>query len=382
MSENEKTISLCAAGDVALGGALEGKLDTPGARRAVVEGVESAFSGSDIRFLNLDCTFDTRGVPPHPDEYLVSASPGQLKLLRELDIDVVSLANNHSMDFGGGSLAATQSHLESLGIGYVGVGGDLATARQPRIVERNGVRVGFLAYASTHPWVGALAAGSQTAGVAPLEPGMMREDVQALREQVDCAVVSVHWGKEYLHYPPPRNVELGRRLVEWGAGLVLGHHPHVIQGIESYRGAVICYSLGNFLFPDYPGQELAFRGAHQVSLLARFRIGRTRVKCEEVLPVCFSDENRLEWPQGDYERELKEQLQEYSAALQRTGYEAFWGGLVRRHEWNRLRRVFLEEVVQAGWRAGIARLLRLGMKNFRSVGRSFAEIFTGAGKSS
>ena len=102
MSENEKTISLCAAGDVALGGALEGKLDTPGARRAVVEGVESAFSGSDIRFLNLDCTFDTRGVPPHPDEYLVSASPGQLKLLRELDIDVVSLANNHSMDFGGG----------------------------------------------------------------------------------------------------------------------------------------------------------------------------------------------------------------------------------------------------------------------------------------
>lgn len=380
MSEREGTIILCAAGDVALGGILEGRLGTAGARGAVVEAVKPVFAGSDIRFLDLDCTFDTRGDPPHPEEYLVSASPGQLELLRDLEVDVVSLANNHSMDFGGESLAATQVHLEKLGIGHVGAGGDLATARRPHIVERNGLRVGFLAYASTHPWVGSLAAGPDTAGVAPLEPEMMQADVKALRERVECVVVSVHWGKEYLHYPPPFNVELGHRLIDWGVDLVLGHHPHLIQGIERYRQGVICYSLGNFLFPDYPGQGLAFRAERRESLVLVFAFSASGVETEWIAPVAMDDDGRLRLLQGDDDRRVMDEVAEYSTAVSRVDYAGWWQRQVRDYELRRLWRVFDQEVIQAGWKGGASRLLRLGAKNFRSIGRSLVEIFTGAGK--
>ena len=380
MTEMRNSIRLCAAGDVALGGILEGRLDTPEDREKVIRGVMPFFARGDIRLLDLDCTFDTGGTPPHPDEYLVWAFPGQLALLQDLRLDIVSLANNHSMDFGGDSLAATQEHLRERGIAWVGAGADLSVARKPHIAELDGIRVGFLGYASTHPWVGAVAAGSGKHGVAPLEPEIMQEDVESLRKKVDCVVVSLHWGKEYLHYPPPENIDLGHRLVEWGAKLILGHHPHVLQGIERYRDGIICYSLGNFLFPDYLEQRLHFKGEQNLSLLALFRLDKEGVELEALQLASRGESGDLELLKGDREEQEEERLDRYSAVLGREDYRDCWSAQVRRYEARRLWRVFEEEVIKAGWRGGTVRLLRLGVKNFRSVGRSLAEILTGAGK--
>ena len=372
---SDNSLRLGAAGDVALGGVLEGVDPVPLAAE-----VRSFFAESDLNFVDLDCTLDSKGRPPNPQEYLVAASPRQLDLLTQLQIHLVSQANNHSIDYGGSSLAATQAHLQAAGIGWVGAGADLESARRPLILERQGLRVGFLGYASTHPWVGALPAGEGRPGVAPLEPELMRADIQALSRQVDCVVVSVHWGKEFIPYPPPQNVQLGHCLIDWGARLVLGHHPHIIQGIEGYRDGIICYSLGNFLFPDYPDQGLAFEGTGRESLLVRFRITRAGAALEQVVPVCLAPEGRLARLRGGREEAVHLALLGYSAALRQPEYRAFWQGQVRRAEVRRLWRVFGQEVVQAGWRRGAARLLRLGRKNFQSVGRSLREILLGTGR--
>ena len=378
MSEKKPYILLCAVGDIALGGSLEGAFETSGGAGELASQISPLFTESDIGFSNLDCTFDTTGEPPRPDEYLVHATPGQLDILKELGIDIVSQANNHSLDFGGEGLVRTQRHLEARGIKYVGAGPDLERARSPVIVECKGRRVGFLAYASTHPWVDAWAATGESAGVAPLDIEFIREDISALRNSVDGLVVSLHWGKEYIHYPPPENVKLARQLVDWGVDLVLGHHPHVIQGIEQYGRGLICYSLGNFLFPDYGEQRLVFREQQRISLLVRCKLSEGADLIDVVL-VRQEEGGRLVPLAGTEESILRAELSRLSKALERPDYGTFWRSQARRHELRRLWRVFNEEVIEAGWKGGSARLLQLGSKNFRSIGRSFSEIFSREG---
>ena len=378
MHGREQAIRLSAVGDLALGGALEDHAD-----RFLSGSTEvlERLHGSDLVFGDLDCTVDTRGTPPHPDEYLVSAPAGQLRLLDEMNIHVVSQANNHSFDYGAEALATTRAELERSGMQVVGAGVDLASARQAVVIRRAGLDIGFLAYASTHPWVGATAATAASPGVAPLEPAMIEEDVRALATEVDCVAVSVHWGKEYIHYPPPSHIDLAHDIVDWGARLIIGHHPHVIQGIEEYGGGVICYSLGNFLFPDYHEQRLSFAAECRESLLLTFEVSANRVGLVEVTPVVMSADCVLRPACGDERRAFEERLEEYSTKLLAPRYDKVWSASVRAHEWRRLRRVLQTEIIDAGWRGGPARLASLGMKNVKSIGRSLWEIVGGRGES-
>ena len=374
MSDQEKSIRLTAVGDLALGGALEDHAD-----RFLSGSTEilSRLRESDLVFGDLDCTFDTQGTPPNPDEYLVSASAGQLRLLEEMNIHVVSQANNHSLDFGAGSLATTRSELERRGIKAVGAGTDLASAREPVVIRRGGLTIGFLAYASTHPWVGAVAATSAGAGVAPLDAELIEPDVKALAAAVDCVVVSLHWGKEYIHYPPPSHIDLARDIVTWGGRLVIGHHPHVIQGVEEHGRGVICYSLGNFLFPDYGDQHLAFAAECRESLLLTFEVRPESVRVAQVTPVVMSDECVLREACGAARRLFHDRFEQYSRQLHEPGYDRLWATQIRAQELRRLRRVLKAEVLDAGWRSGLARLSSLGFKNIRSIGRSLREIVGG-----
>ena len=367
------TIHLCAAGDIALGGTIELCGDWK-----IEEYCDSALLAllhrSDIAFANLDCTFDCSGTPPHPDEYLVAAPPEQLDLIAELGINVVSQANNHSMDFGGDSLAITQDSLKSRSVVAVGAGGNLVEAMTPAIIERNGTTVGLLAYASTHHWVGAHAAGAASPGVAPFDIGVVEVAVDKLGRQVDCVVVSVHWGKEYLNYPPPSSISAAHRIIDAGAKLVLGHHPHVVQGIEHYRGGVICYSLGNFLFPDYPAQGLFFEAQNHDSMIAVFAIDGDAVEVAEIVPCRFSGGKRIVGLDAEQAERRRGEMEELSAAILRPDYSAFWSRQVKTHELNRIKRVFRDEVLGAGWMGGARRMISIGAKNLRSIGRSIDEI--------
>ena len=374
---SNSVIRLCAVGDVALGGTINPK------EGWTVEGccdpdILAQLRLSDITFANLDCTFDCSGSPLDPDEYLISAPAEQLHILGDLGLDVVSQANNHSMDYGGEALASTQKHLTERGLAFTGAGENSAAAARPAIIERRGMRIGFLAYASTHHWVGAHAASVDSAGVAGLDVTIVCSAVSELAPQVDCVVVSLHWGKEYLNYPSPTNVDMAHEIVDAGGLLVLGHHPHVAQGIEHYKHGVICYSLGNFLFPDYPEQGLIFDGEERDSVLAVFEIGKGVVSVSMLVPCRLSRANQITaFDTLERERFLAD-LDEYSAAVAQPDYSLVWNNKLKAHEIRRVKKVF-REVFGQGWKKGTRRVFSLGIKNFRSFGRSIDEILFGSG---
>jgi len=199
------------------------------------------------------------------------------RVLADAGFTVMSAASNHVMDQGQQVLSDTIAAAEEHGIHLVGAGSTLKEARQPVIVECKGVRVGFLAYLSvgnddvwaTDDHAGAVPLRASTtyetvesiggqAGAAPRvvtqtfpeDLAAMVEDVAALRSQVDILVVSAHWG---IYQDPAtvamHRVEAAHAAIDAGADLILGHHPHIIQGIEFYKGKAIFYALNNFCLP-------------------------------------------------------------------------------------------------------------------------------------
>jgi len=120
------------------------------------------------------------------------------------------------------------------------------------IVEAEGRRIGLLAYADTRPHVGAVPATDRSAGVAPLQPEMILEDLQRLSASVDDVWLFLHWGREYFRYPEPEQRTLAQAFAEAGADLIVGIHPHVVQGSERFGDTPVYYSLGNFVFPPIP----------------------------------------------------------------------------------------------------------------------------------
>lgn len=230
-------------------------LDRDVKREGLREGWEHIFkevapriNQADLAFANLESPIGAKGHFIN----MFQAPPEAMKGLAYAGFDVVSLANNHTLDYHHEGMFETMRLLEENEIDWVGAGNNIHEARAPLIKEINGVKVGFLAYTemwfvhAREPisWEGT----AKEPGVAPARLEIIVEDVNELKNTVDCVVVSIHWGKEYTHDPTPEQKLLARATVDAGADLVLGHHPHVLQGIEFYKEGVIAYSLGNFVF--------------------------------------------------------------------------------------------------------------------------------------
>jgi poly-gamma-glutamate synthesis protein (capsule biosynthesis protein) len=202
-------------------------------------------SSADIAIGNLEAPFGAGG-RAFKKRFTFLVPPRHAAALARAGFDVVALANNHIMDFGPGPLETTLRLLDSLGIGRSGAGRDAAEARRPAIIERDGAAVAFLSYSRVHPrqfW-----AGRKRPGTAAADEPEVVADVREAKRRAQLVVVSVHWGAELMETPKEYQVRLAHAAVDAGADLVLGHHPHVLQGLELYRGRLIAYSLGNFAF--------------------------------------------------------------------------------------------------------------------------------------
>ncbi len=176
-------------------------------------------------------------------EYNFRMKPVHLATMKNGGINVVTGANNHAHDYGAEGLLETIRHLDSAGIARVGIGRNLAEARMPAMFSLNGTLIGILGYAGWN-----FPATDRSPGVAPRDINLIRDDVRQLREKADVVIVTFHWGTELDTVPNSEQLFLGRGAVDAGADIVIGHHPHVLQGIEQYRGKTIAYSLGNFIF--------------------------------------------------------------------------------------------------------------------------------------
>ena len=206
------------------------------------------FKGADVVFANLESPVaPVGGRPGRP--YQFNAPAALPKDLRASGFTIFSTANNHAFDQGAKGVKETLQRLRAEQLLEVGSGDTEADAEQPRVVERNGVKLAFLAFTdlfnldlnrkATEPWVRPL----------DLEPALAA--VQAARKDADAVVVSVHWGDEFHHEPTKRHREIAAKLVAAGADLILGHHPHVLQPMEIFepegRTGLVVYSMGNFI---------------------------------------------------------------------------------------------------------------------------------------
>ena len=176
-------------------------------------------------------------------------SPEALEtMMHKLGIRYVNLANNHVMDFGEKGLLRLMETLDDIRVQYFGAGRTYSEAMKPVLVSMNGVRLGLIGF-SWKP-IESVGATQAKAGVALIPPeNKLCDAVADLRRDCDHVVVSFHWGYEYERYPLPLHRKLAHAVVDAGASVVIGHHPHVYQGAESYKGGIIYYSLGNFYMP-------------------------------------------------------------------------------------------------------------------------------------
>ena len=170
--------------------------------------------------------------------------------MKKYNFAAMSVANNHAMDFGRAAFIEGLKILGRSGISYGGGGKNKKEAFDGAIIESKGMKIGFIAFSGVIPDVDWYA-GEKRPGIIGAykvhEPEVL-EAVSSLASRCDILVVSVHWGKEGTRVPGTGEIELGHKLVDSGADVVMGHHPHVVQGFEKYNDKLILYSLGNFIF--------------------------------------------------------------------------------------------------------------------------------------
>lgn len=173
-------------------------------------------------------------------------NPAVLTAIRDSGISLCSLANNHTLDYGRIGLLDTLAYLSQYGLKSMGAGCNESSAHQPLIVNQNGLKIAFLAY-TDYPYVGLLY-DPNNATVARASDPLVVRDIKQVKKQVDLVIVSFHWGTEFASEPNARQRTLAQLAIDSGADLIIGHHPHVLQPSEYYKGKLIIYSLGNFIF--------------------------------------------------------------------------------------------------------------------------------------
>ena len=173
--------------------------------------------------------------------------------IKEMGFDVVSLANNHTWDLGEDGLLNTIGIIKENGIQYCGAGSNLKEASRPAVIEKDGTSVAILAYCMYgNKYLGHVElAEKDKAGINPLDIDSVVSDIKKAKQEYDMVVVLPHWGKEYRYDPLPECVSMAKKMIRAGADAVLGSHPHQVQPFMKYRGKPICFSMGNFLFPDF-----------------------------------------------------------------------------------------------------------------------------------
>ena len=242
-------IIVSAVGDIMLDGTARPVMIELGYDYPFVQ-MRQYFSDSQIIFGNLEGPLTDRGTPEQDKKFVFRSPPTKVSnALKNAGFNVVSLANNHTLDYGADGLAQTIEVLDAANILHAGAGADLTAARQPAWFQVNGQRIAILAYSVTLPEN--YYAEKSRAGTAFAHEAQVRADVTAARDHADIVLVSFHWGQEGKTVLREYQTRLGHLAIDAGAQAVIGHHPHILQGIERYKDGIILYSLGNFTFGSY-----------------------------------------------------------------------------------------------------------------------------------
>ena len=249
-------VQITVVGDVMLGRRVGAAMARSADFAAPLRPMAARLAAADVTIGNFEATLSRDGAPTQGGDSF-AADPRVAEGLRVAGFDVLSLANNHVGDWGSRALSQTVDRVRAMGITPVGAGADLAAARAGAVVEAHGIRVGVLATDSIgeSPAAGPDRPGTNRVNMpprtGPIDDAAVARvvgDVRALRPQVDLLLVVSHWGTQYTNAPEDSQRILGRALLAAGADLVVGGHPHWVQGVEVVGDRLLVHSLGNFVF--------------------------------------------------------------------------------------------------------------------------------------
>jgi len=268
-------LEIVAGGDVMIGHWTLSYLEKYGADYPFLK-IESTLKAADIAFANIEAPFADSGKAVENKRFTFKVPTKYAKSIKNAGFNLVSIANNHIMDFGEPALATTRNILQENAIHFSGAGLSLQDAWEPAIVETDAGKVALLAFAMTFPkefW-----ANDSTGGTAYPYENKMAATIDSLNSKVDYILVSFHWGTEKKTTPNDYQTYFARLAIDHGADLVLGHHPHVLQGFEIYKNRLIAYSLGNLAFSAYSKAALN-------SILLKVKLHKDGLFTAGILPL-------------------------------------------------------------------------------------------------
>ncbi len=307
-----REVVISVAGDVLLDRGVADAIQKNGPSYPYA-GVAPLFNRDDITIANLECPLTTADSGAMKEKrFVFKAAPENAAVLKQAGFDALMLANNHTMDYFSRGLTDTMNALEGAGLFYAGAG-PAREAIKPLYIEKNGVRVGILSYSSLPP-EGYLYDGS-SATIAHARAGFleeMRREISEAAAVCDFLLVYFHWGTEYRHDAGSMQVEIAHAAVDAGASAVIGAHPHVLQGRETYKGAPVYYSIGNFVF------DKQIPEGTDEALIVQLTVGRGGLISVKELPVVIRDcQPRL--ADSGTAAEITAKLDRYSRRFAGTG---------------------------------------------------------------
>jgi poly-gamma-glutamate synthesis protein (capsule biosynthesis protein) len=303
----ETQVSLIAVGDIMLGDhplyvgrGVGAKIKQKGPTFPFSE-VASNLKEGDVIFGNLEAVLSNRGIDSKRlSSVSMRAAPEAVEGLTYAGFNILSLANNHILEHGEDAVSETMTILSRHDIKYVGVDTDITKAREPLIVDAKGIKIAFLAYCLIP---------DKTAYISINDPQEICSDVRKAKPQADVVVVSLHWGNEFMEKPSPSQVRLAHQIIDAGASVILGHHPHVLQGVETYKKGIIAYSLGNFIFDQIFLEETRYGVILECLLSKDGAVGY------KLLPTYTDDEYVLHLLQGQAKEASLAELEALSSEL-------------------------------------------------------------------
>ena len=246
--EPTEPVTLVFTGDVLLSDYVLNNYNSKGISGVASDDLLSELQQADLTIINNEFPFSTRGSQAPDKQFTFRVDPSYVSVLTDMGVDIAGLANNHVLDYGSDALLDTFDTLDAAGIDYMGAGVDMDRASRLITREIDGMTFGFLAASRVIPVVSWDVANASPGVFTTYDPARLVAAIEAARSQCDYLTVMVHWGIERDAYPQEYQTQLARQYIDAGADLIIGAHPHVLQGIDYYQDKPVCYSLGNFIF--------------------------------------------------------------------------------------------------------------------------------------
>ena len=285
-SKETKPVTLLFTGDVLLSDHVLNNYKNSGIEGVLSPELLNELQDADITVINNEFPFSTRGTQAPDKQFTFRVDPTYVSVLTDMGVDIATLANNHVLDFGPEALLDTFDTLDRAGIDYMGAGNDSSRAGALITKKAGGKTFGFLAASRVIPVVSWDVQNASPGVFTTYDPTRLVAAIKAARDSCDYLTVFVHWGIERDEYPQDYQVSMAKQYIDAGADLVIGSHPHVLQGITYYKDKPVFYSLGNFIFnrdiPKTAAVKVTIDGEKEpvIQLIAGTASNARTVACE------------------------------------------------------------------------------------------------------